>query len=446
MGLPFRLLIVAGFFLSAGTWTAAADSPPAGPPPFVIERDPDTLVTRVTIEAKDGEVAWADLMAALAEAKGFDSDALSDVPRQRSFDLDRRHTRLVLALMNVLTESGGLRFTVLPPAATGDEPRLQATLDRRAMLASKRRFEKMLRLAATDRLTDTPLRRSYGLSWPDGQEPAVGDAVVVLHGLGSTPEHHVSLSADLRKTRIRVGEFAYPGDEPLEDSARLLSRELQEFRRLQPAVRLRMVTLSMGGLVARRVLEDPVLDPGNVAQLVMVGSPNHGSALAYCGFALQIWQFLDDPKARGIAERFYETVEDGLSEASDDLRPDSMFLKELNVRPRNERLHYSTLLGSGARLSAHAVAELRERVSEAENRYRLMQFLGPKIDRVLADGDELTFGKGDGVVSIKSGRLEGVDDTAVFDFDHLSIGEPPQTDGEKELRAAILKRLSQPLD
>lgn len=439
------MLVTAGLLSAVSALPVAAEAPSAQSSPIAIDRDPDTMVTRVTVEAKDGEVAWADLMAALAKAKGFDSDALDDVPRQRSFDLNRRHTRLVLALMNVLTESNGLHFAILPSAA-GGEPRLQVTLERRAMLASKRRFERMLRLAGTERLADTPLRRDYGLSWSDGQQPAVGDAIVVLHGLGSTPEHHASLSADLRRAGMRVGEFAYPGDEPLDDSAKLLARELKEFRRRQPAVRLRMVTLSMGGLVGRRVLEDPALNPGNVAQLVMVASPNHGSALAYCGFALQIWQFLDDSKARGIAARFYETVEDGLSEASDDLRPDSQFLKYLNARPRNAAVHYSLLLGSGARLSAHAVGELRERVAGAEKRHRFVQFVGPKIDRVLADGDELTYGKGDGVVSVKSGRLDGVDGTEVFDFDHLAIGQPPQTGGEKELRAAIIDRLTQALE
>ncbi|HVA47991.1 MAG TPA: hypothetical protein VNH11_16600 [Pirellulales bacterium] len=450
MHTKLSLFTVAPVLLLAGLASrpVAADDEPvpaAVSPRITIDQDPDTLLTRVVIEAKDGEVAWADLMAGLAKAKGFDSDALDDVPRHRSFDLNRRHTRLVLGLMNVLMESSGIRFAVLPPQPADAEPKLQVTLDRRAMLASKRRFEKVLRLAATERLADTPLRRDYGLSWPDGAQPAVGDAVVVLHGLGSTPEEHASLSADLRRAGLRVGEFAYPGDEPLDDSAKLLARELRQFRRDRPAVRLRLVTLSMGGLVARRVLEDPALDPGNVAQLVMAASPNHGSALAYCGFALQIWQFLDDPKARNVAERFYATVEDGLSEAADDLRPDSLFLKELNARSRNPHVYYALLLGTGARLSAHAVAELRQRVAEAKERHRVVQFLAPKIERVLADGDELTYGKGDGVVAVKSGRLDGVDDTMTLDFDHLSLGRPPQTEGEKHLRAEILKRLAQPI-
>ncbi|MGH7134931.1 MAG: esterase/lipase family protein, partial [Pirellulales bacterium] len=419
---------------------AADESSPGEHQRISVEQDPDTLTSRVVIEARDGEIAWADLMAGLARAKGYDDDALDGVPRHKSFDLDRRHTRFLLGLMNVFSESSGIRFTILPPTNQGGEPRLQVTLDRRAMLASKRRFEKMLRLSVVDKHAGEEPAPDYGLSWPAAD--AVGhDRVVVLHGLGSTPEAHASLSADLRRAGLRVGQFAYAGNEPLEDSARLLARELKRLKQDEPDVRLRLVTLSMGGLVARRVLEDASLDAGNVTQLVMVAPPNHGSVLAYCGFGLQVWQFLDDPKARGVAQRFYDTVEDGLSEASDDLRPDSAFLKKLSGLQRNPRVRYSLLLGTGAPLSEHAVNELRQHLAEAKERHRFIQFLGPKIDRILDDPDELTYGKGDGVVAVKRGRLEGVDDTLTLDFHHLSIGQPPQTNGEMRLREEIIKRL-----
>lgn len=430
-----------GLGLESSPTIAAA---PVEPPRFTIEQDPNTLTTTLTIEAKDGKVSWADLMAGLAKAKGFDENALADVPRRKSFDLNRRHTRLLLALMNAVSESSGIRFAIVPGEGAA-EPKLRVTLDRRAMLASKRRFEKMLRLAATDRAADENAGPTFGLAWPDEEQPAAGqESVVILHGLGSAPEKHASLAADLRRAGLRVGEFAYPGDEPLEDSAKLLSSELKRFHRDWPDVRLRLVTLSMGGLVARRALEDPALDPQNVVRLVMVGAPNHGSALAYCGFALQVWQFLDDPKARSFAERFYDTVEDGLCEASDDLRPDSPFIKDLNSRPRNAAVSYALFLGSGASFSQGTVDQLRQRVKEAEERHRFLQFLGPKIDRVLADGDELIHGKGDGVVSVERGRLEGVDDTVVLDFNHLSMGQQPETAGQRQLRDEIVKRLAAP--
>lgn len=426
------------------SWAIADE--PADASRIAVEQDPDTLTTRVLIEAKDGKISWADLWAGLAKAKGYDADALADVPRRKSFDLKRRHTRVLLALMNVVDDTSGIRFAIVPPGSDEAEPKLRVTLDRRAMLASKRRFEKMLRLAAADRLPEDRSAPRYGLAWPDGNQPQAGqESVVILHGLGSTPEKHDSLAADLRRAGLRVGEFAYPGDEPLADSAALLSQELKAFHHDHPDVRLRMITLSMGGLVARRALEVPALDPKNVVQLVMIGPPNHGSALAYCGFGLQIWQFLDDPKARSFAERFYHTVEDGLCEASDDLRPDSLLVKDLDSLARNPRVRYAVLLGSGAMFSQQTIDQLRDRVKQAEERHRFLQFLGPKIDRVLAHGDELVHGKGDGAVAIERGKLEHVEDTLVIEFDHLSMGRPPQTDGERQLREEIVKRLQEPL-
>lgn len=427
-------------FLAAGR-SPAADPPDDAPARFTVDRDPETLATRVTIKARHGEVAWADIMAGLARAKGYDDGALADVPRRHAFDLHSTYTRLALVLLSALGERHGIAFAIRPAEKDGGEPSLQVTLSRRAMLASKRRFEKWLKLLAADGRADDQPDAKLGLSFPPAD--AVGlDRVAILHGLGSRPEAHASLSADLREAGLRVGQFAYGGDEPLEESARLLSRELKRIKQETPALRLRLVALSMGGLLARRVLEDEQLDAGNVTQLVLVGTPNHGSVLAYCGFGLQIWQFLDDPQARTVSQRFYDMVEDGLGEAADDLRPDSEFLKRLNSLQRNPAVRYSLLLGSGAPLSRQTVDELRAHVAEAEKKHRFIQFLGPKIDRMLNDPDELIYGQGDGVVAIKRGRLEGVDDTLTCDFHHLSIGQPPETDGEKQLRQEIIRRLT----
>lgn len=416
-----------------------------------IERDPKTLVTQIFIKARDGEVAWADVLAGLARAKGYDDSAFDDLPRRKSFALDHRGSRVVLALSNALLPDG-IRLAALPPRDPQGEPCLEITLDRVAVLASKRRFEAMIRDALVDKLRAGRPARDYGLRWPEAaasaENVALPDAepVIVLHGLQSSAERHASLSDDLRQLGLRIGEFSYPGDQPIEDSARSLAEALRDYRDEHPDQRLRLVALSMGGLVARRVVEDPQLDSGNVAQLILVAPPNHGSTLAYIGFAMQIWQFLDAPNDRRFAERFYDTVEDGLGQATDDLQPDSVFLHELNQLGNNPRVRYSVLLGTGARWNNQTLAALRRHVAEAAESNRFARFIRPQLDRVLADGDELIHGKGDGVVAVKRGRLEGVADTVVLDFDHLSLGLAPRTPGERALRAEILKRVRAPLD
>jgi hypothetical protein len=66
---------------------------------------------------------------------------------------------------------------------------------------------------------------------------------------------------------------------------------------------------------------------------------------------------------------------------------------------------------------------------------------------LLSDIDELVEGKGDGVVAVERGRLEGVADTLVLPFGHLSVtgkaitGEPG-SEVVLQVQAAILERLN----
>ena len=50
--------------------------------------------------------------------------------------------------------------------------------------------------------------------------------------------------------------------------------------------------------------------------------------------------------------------------------------------------------------------------------------------------------KGDGVVAIERGRLEGVDDTVVLPLGHLSASGPPDDEAVKQLHALIRARLT----
>ncbi len=78
----------------------------------------------------------------------------------------------------------------------------------------------------------------------------------------------------------------------------------------------------------------------------------------------------------------------------------------------------------------------------AAQRSRLARFLGPKVDGYLADLQEVVHGKGDGAVAVARGRLEGVADTVLLEFDHVSmLGDSPKP-GVRKLREEVLKRLA----
>ena len=417
------------------------------PPRPVIERDPQSLVTRVVIEARSGRVAWSDILAGIAEAKGYDATAFAELLKDRSLAIDRTSTQLQVVALNVILPPG-MRIAVLPPGGAAVEPSLEVVLDRAALLASKRRFTNLLRAGLVDRVGSSVNKRAYGLQWEtpvDAAAVAAGEAIVVVHGYQSAPEKHSSLTEDLKTLGKPVASFRYPADQSIDDSARLLSAELRKLTAERPRQRLRIVGLSMGGLIARRAIEDPQLDPGNVRQLVMIATPNHGSQLAEFGFALEVWQFLGDMRTRGVAQTFYETIEDGLGEAADDLCPESLLLRKLNARPRNPDVRYAVLLGTGGPMSGESLAEMRRRLSVAGEKNRFVRFFGTKLDQYLADCDEMVSGRGDGAVSVARGRLEGVEDIVTLDFNHSAISHAPRSEGERQLRAAIIERVNSPL-
>jgi pimeloyl-ACP methyl ester carboxylesterase len=235
--------------------------------------------------------------------------------------------------------------------------------------------------------------------------------------------------------------FRYPNDQPVADSAKLLAGELKEFAEDHPGRGVSLVTSSMGGLVARAVIEDPDLDPGNVRQLIMIAPPNHGSALARFGFGLDLWEHVSGRLRKEETRLFYSLVEDGLSEAAADLRPDSPFLRQLNARERNPRVRYTILLGTGGPLRPMELAALRKSVAAAGQRTRWVRFFGARTEQWLEDLDEVVEGKGDGAVSIERGRLEGVKDTVLLKFRHAPELPARVSNDMDKLHQEIVKRI-----
>ena len=51
-----------------------------------------------------------------------------------------------------------------------------------------------------------------------------------------------------------------------------------------------LVCHSMGSLVARACIEDPLYDPGNVERLIMIAPPTHGSLIAHFAAGTDLWE------------------------------------------------------------------------------------------------------------------------------------------------------------
>ncbi len=407
-----------------------------------VERNPQTLVTHVKIRATRGQVAWSDVLCGVARARGYDDAALEGLLPAGTFSIASPIWLLTAAGINAALEPGIL-FTTEPGATPSEEPWLVVRMDRAVLLASQRKFKTLFRRT----LFRDPggSAGGYGLLLEDGWEdlPATRDLVVLVPGLGSSPKAMQGLLEAVRAEGFLCGAFGYPNSRPIADSAEALSRELAAIAERHPGRGMSLVAHSMGGLVSRAVIEDPDLDPGNVRQLIMIATPNHGSNLAYFGFAMEIAEPLLTAERRSRVGEFFSTLEDGLSEASVDLIPGSPFLRTLNDRPRNSKVHYTLFLGDKGVLSEQELTAVRRHLAEQGDRNRWVHFFGSRADTWLEDLDEVVQGKGDGAVALKRGELEGIEDTVVLSFGHVEVLRAPGAGDVKKVHDGVIARLKQ---
>jgi len=261
----------------------------------------------------------------------------------------------------------------------------------------------------------------YGLFLDEDwqQRTAQRPLVVIVHGYNSRPEEFDALRGRLRNAGFACAVMSYPNDAAVAFSGRQLASALRAFERQNPDRRVALVAHSMGGLVSRVVIEDPdTASIGNVDQLIMVATPNHGSNLARVPVSLDVWQNWLDGEPDTVKTVFFDSVLDGLNEARFDLQPESELLQRLNGLPRNPNVRYSLILGNKGPATREQLDELRRLIIATRDRNVALRALGPRLDELLEDLDELVDGVGDGAVAVERGRLEGVDDTIVLGFNH----------------------------
>lgn len=266
-----------------------------------------------------------------------------------------------------------------------------------------------------------------GSTWEGflGQPRRIVVCMAGLHGLASGAEA-VALALH-SQTNLPTCVFAYPNDGPLTESAEMLQRELVKLHKKFPRSRITLVTHSMGGLVARSVLESTELRrSGNygVDQLVQVCPPNHGSAIAEYGPLLEGVEQISRLMDRGTrsSRELLGMIKDGFNEAPADLRPGSQFLESLNGNPRNAGVRYTVLAGSDGPLRPVVHTLLGEVWSLIEENTDEPVRLNNRVTSLL-ECDDLKNGSGDGVVSLTSARLEGVRDFQTLKIHHLTWGQ-----------------------
>lgn len=239
--------------------------------------------------------------------------------------------------------------------------------------------------------------------------------VVLIHGLDDPGKTWMNLAPALHTQGIDVWIMNYPNDQAITDSARLFRDELIKLR-ANDVHDLSIVSHSMGGLVTREMLTNPdiayqtKIGPNRVPRVtrfVMVGTPNHGSELARFRFLGELrdqWAntvVRDRPLLSGFL--------DGAGEAGIDLRPGSVFLDTLNRRDLPPGVEMLIIAGVISPWDDEAVRPFLDSTLSPEIATETELFM-----------QSMSNGLGDGLVTVESTRLEGIEQVTVPGT-HLSM-------------------------
>ncbi|HEX4142431.1 MAG TPA: alpha/beta fold hydrolase [Pirellulales bacterium] len=261
--------------------------------------------------------------------------------------------------------------------------------------------------------------KNNGLHLPDGFDP-MARTILLVHGLESDAGEFRRFRQACQRWAVQTLVFDYPNDGPIAWAGDRLSDDLKALGEKYPRLRVVIVAHSMGGLVSRYGLETPGKQPGCVTDLFTLGTPHAGSALSGAQPAVEL--FRESLKKNLVS---WGTIQDGLGEAADDLRPGSEFLTTLNARPRPPAgVTYHVAAGTKSYVPHPVLAAAQKTATSlvrGKPRDEMLSVLGMP---------ELQDGLGDGAVSVESALLPGVASRRTFELNHLQLillpGERPE--------------------
>jgi pimeloyl-ACP methyl ester carboxylesterase len=400
----------------------------------------DKIVCR--FPAKNGMVEKAEVLVQLGSIAGLDLGAVNRLLPDGEIDLENPKVNRRLGLLNaVLGRYGRAR---IERESDDGEPALEIQIDRARMERDRRRAKATVRtvsLRVLDPRGTLRAQRRYGLAFDNGPRKTDQRLIIGVHGFNSSAKQIDAFLDPLRRAGFSCAAFVYPNDQAILDSAKLLSDELRALEKREPKRRVALVTFSMGGLVARAALEDPTLAVDNVDQLIMIAPPNQGTVCARFAHGIDIYEHLARDRRFAPRQLLFASTFDGLAEAGKDMCPGSTFLKDLNARGRNEKVRYSIVLGEGGELDVQLVERITVSLDKLEQKSTIAQVFGPRLDKWREDLAELAESS-DGVVSVRRGWLDGVDDVSVLRFDHLDNFRNLEDTEIRALHGAILDRLN----
>ena len=406
--------------LSLGFSPAVAEDKQTDAPADTAEQvEPVEVMHTLTIPLQDGKLDLGKLLGDLVELIASYGRSLSEKINVK-IDVKGNLGKLKLDQIERIT-AGIVRFEV-------EQDRLLIKVDQ-------------VKLRRNGRTMRTQLRRLIELWFPehaatviahfglhvvtdDDQRVPLADTkvpdrvIVLVHGMDDMGRMWDTLIPSLHEADYFVCELTYPNDQPLVDSAAFLAEQMVQLKK-QGAKRASLVAHSMGGLVCREMLTSDKWYAGNgaghkdmpdVDRLVMVGTPNHGSALAKFRFGVEVCdQIVRTFSGDGM---LFGGLFDGAGEVKNDLLPDSEFLKALNARPHPKGVKLTIIVGVMSPVKQDKLDKFRQ---------HLTGDMKDALDNLMDSLVELSDGVGDGAVPVESTRLEGVSDHVAVKGNHASM-------------------------
>ncbi len=420
------ILLILCLACTAGPVPVVADvaaAPPAG-----------ENTVRIEIPLAEGRLIFSDLLGRLCDAVSlprppglkeldFSIDARSTLDRLKieaigkatagAVQIDVREDRLVLLIARDDLES--VRRMI--------EPKIKRWLEE--LLGHELAVEEPG--TGLSFITDADVRAPLS-----AVSPIPRRVVVLIHGLDDPGWRWRDVIPALREAGYTVGRFEFPNDGPIADAADLLAIALKELYDAGVG-HVDIVGHSLGGLAARDVLTRKAYYDGDglgrgrypaVDRLIMIGTPNAGTHMARFRGVTELSDHLY--RAWHGHEGWIDAVADGRGEGGRDLLPKSVFLRRLNARPLPRHTRHTIIAGRISPISQQKLDRM------ARTARRLAQIdAGPKWLRELSESSDTDLGVsllgaavrglGDGVVTLDSARLDGVDDFVVLEANHQSI-------------------------
>lgn len=388
---------------------------------FEIEGDADGIVRTEQIWQKVLEQAGADLKKPLMKRRML-----------QSIDLSRPRARWLVR---------GIDFALRPAirlSLNGDGTGIVVEIDKTEVEKIKASMGESIRNvgATASEWNSEP----YGLKVVHENRTA-DRTVVIVHGFNSSPEPFGNVVELLQTTDSQIATFYYPSQLGVTSAAERLSNDLKSFSADNPEQSITILSHSMGGLCSRFVIESEEFDCTAVDRLIMVATPNHGTEIAQPGLTGEVFDGvfaqIDRPKIASTLKSIVTEINYGLK----DLEPNSQLLRQLNALPRNPRVSYHILLGNKAPLTREQIATATKVVKRIKSNIPAANLAAQHMADTLQQlSNEIAKPNGDGVVSVASGELPGVEDIEVLEFSHNDICAS-ESEGWEILKDEILERL-----